>query len=291
MQVHLRIGAVTVSVESGDARLLTPLTGPHQLFATPPAPADLALTVRRLARYEPAAGTLLFDSGGVWQLHEDGDAWRIECRSFLFGDVPYKIARVSRDLRRADVFVRDLDGKIPDALEYPLDELLFNAVLARNDGIEFHACGVVDHDGSGYLFAGNSGDGKTTTARLWIGDAHDIVSDDRVIVRREDGTWWMYGTPWHGEAEICSTSRAPLRRIFLLNKAQESRMDPVPRSHAVARLFACAFPPFHDRAGIETMLGTLDRLATEVPVARFSFVNDRSAVAAVRAAAPAGVVA
>ena len=85
-------------------------------------------------------------------------------------------------------------------------------------GVELHACGVID-GGRGLLFIGNSGDGKTTTARLWQNETAEIVSDDRVIVRAENGGWTMYGTPWHGEADICSAASAPLHRIYVLDKS------------------------------------------------------------------------
>jgi hypothetical protein len=171
-------------------------------------------------------------------------------------------------------------------LEFPIDEILINALLARRRGIELHACGVIA-GGSGLLFIGNSGDGKTTTARLWQSEADEIVSDDRVIVRADGDGWEMYGTPWHGEAEICSPSHAPLRRIYVLHKSERNGITPLGAAESVARLFSCAFPPFHDPRGLATVVDTLGALVESVPVARLSFLNDPSAVAFVREEAAA----
>jgi hypothetical protein len=244
------------------------------------AQPDFTVNVRRLERYEPPRGEALFDSGLVWSLHRDGEALRIECRSPLFGPTPYKYAVVDQALTHAEVFVT----KLIDPLEFPLGELLFNALLAQRGAIEVHACGVIEH-GQGTVFLGNSGDGKTTTARLWQQAKADaeLVSDDRIILRPHDGAWWMYGTPWHGEAEICSPSRAPLRRIFALDKATSNAVTPLSPAHAAARILACAFPPFHDPQGMQTFLAIAANLATAVPAARLSFVNDPSAVAFVQA--------
>ena len=70
-------------------------------------------------------------------------------------------------------------------LEYPLDELLLQGLLARGRGAEIHACGIADGSGRGLLFVGQSGAGKTTMARLWEGERGiTVLSDDRIILRR-----------------------------------------------------------------------------------------------------------
>jgi hypothetical protein len=283
MREVLHIGGIAMAIDSLDERLIGALEAPMTRFVVEETgEVDFTVTARVLERYQPPRGECLFDSDMVWSLHRDGDGLRIECRSDIFGAVPYKIAVIDRDFRRADVFVRLLDGAHAHPLEFPLDELLFNALLTRRGALEVHACGVIEN-GEGSVFIGNSGDGKTTTARLWQGSSRaEIVSDDRVILRPHDGTWWMYGTPWHGEAELCSPSRAPLRRIFTLDKGGANHLTPLSAAHAAARLLACAFPPFHDAEGMMSVIAISAALASEIPVARFSFLNEPSAVQFIR---------
>ena len=279
MDYVLDIGGVAVEVLGSGV-------GPHPAFGHPlplTRDRDAVVRVTQVERIDAPRGALLFDSGSVWKLFEDGDGYRIDCHSPLFGDAPYKSARVPRDLRSIEISIR-VAGL--DPLEFPLDELLINALLAQRRGVELHACGVIDA-GRGLLFIGNSGDGKTTTARLWQNEPVEIVSDDRVVVRAENGAWTMYGTPWHGEAEICSPARAPLARIYVLDKSARNGVTPLRPVEAVARLFSCTFPPFHDRRGLATVVDTLGDLATSVPVARLSFANHPSAVDFVRQEAAA----
>jgi hypothetical protein len=279
MRETLRLGGIAIAIECDDPAIDCRVVGLERLFVTDDdVTPDFTVSVSRLHQYAPPRGDCLFDSGLVWSLHRDGDASRIECRSPLFGPNPYKIAVIDEAFRHAEVFVTD--GANP--LEFPLGELLFNALLTRRGGIELHACGIIDN-GQGLVFIGNSGHGKTTTARLWQASSDvEIVSDDRVILRPHDGTWWMYGTPWHGEAEICSPSRAPLSRIFTLSKGTTNQLTPLSPAEGAARLLTCAFPPFHDLEGMQTVTGIVASLATQVPIARYSFLNEPSAVEFIR---------
>jgi hypothetical protein len=282
METTLSIGGIAIRVRNSDARLDVPFDGPTSRFIVAPRTPDIDVAVSVLESYTPPAGELLFDSGGMWRAYADGDAWRIECRSGMTGEVPYKIAIVSRDVAHVEVRMRLVPQGVFPALQYPLDELLVNAFLAQKGGLEIHSCGVVDREGDGYLFAGNSGAGKTTTARLWQPYASEVISDDRIILRRENGGWWMYGTPWHGEAEICSASRAPLGRIFLLEQATTNEVKPISETAAVARLLSCTFPPFHDAKAVGAVVSTLANLVAEVPVARLAFAKDERVVGFVR---------
>jgi hypothetical protein len=265
----------------GSARPSVSLAGPiARYLVASDKPADLDVVVETMDGKISTPGPMLFDSGGVWRLFDDGECYRIECR--VREEEPYKVAFLAKDLSSAVVKMREGDYTVSYPLEYPLDEVIFNQLLARRGAVELHACGLIDRHGNGILFAGNSGAGKTTTARLWGNNAAEILSDDRIVVRPENGNWWMYGTPWHGEAEICSPSRARLHRIFLLHQATSNSVSPLSPAAAVARLLSCTFPPFHDAAGMNAIAGTLAAIACHVPLAQFSFVNDRSAVDFIR---------
>jgi hypothetical protein len=146
-------------------------------------------------------------------------------------------------------------------------------LLAQGRGLMMHACGI-DDGGRGYLFAGNSTHGKTTTARLWKNHA-TILNDDRIVLRHREGRFWMYGTPWHGDYSGVSPHGVPLEKIFFLRHAQANAAHPSHGTAAVSMLLARAFPPLWDQTG---MLFTLDfcaELVKTVPSYELGFVpND-----------------
>jgi ABC-type nitrate/sulfonate/bicarbonate transport system ATPase subunit len=57
--------------------------------------------------------------------------------------------------------------------------------LAQSDSMIVHACGV-DYEGKGILFVGESGAGKSTLTKIWNQEPGvEILSDDRIIVRKK----------------------------------------------------------------------------------------------------------
>jgi hypothetical protein len=168
-------------------------------------------------------------------------------------------------------------------LEYPIDELAIMHRLALGEGVEVHALGLADQDGRGYLFLGHSGAGKSTTARLWKAEPGvKLLSDDRIILRKQDGKFWMYGTPWHGDAGVASDASAPLSSVFLLEQAPKNQILPVAPGKAAAELFARSFVPHYLKAGIQFSLSFFDQLARSIPCSIFRFAPTGSAVEAIR---------
>ncbi|HLJ18478.1 MAG TPA: hypothetical protein VKV15_28565 [Bryobacteraceae bacterium] len=178
-------------------------------------------------------------------------------------------------------------GYPAEPLGYPLDELLIMHRLTQERAIELHGTGIVRANGVANLFVGHSGAGKSTTTRLWTSrEEVEVLSDDRIIVRYDDGRdgpagptkMRMYGTPWHGEAMFASPNSAPLTRIFVLEHGQGNVITRLSRSEAVGELFARAFVPFHRHEYLENALSFLEQLASSVPCYRYSFEPDEAAV-------------
>lgn len=275
---RLRIGGVTLGVRSGAPGLRLELDQEMERFLTEDAEtaADLQLTVTWDQLTPEVPGPPVFDSGGPWRLFRAGADLLFRFTASDRGEVPFAEVRVRPDLSSGEVRLhRPFHfGEDPvDALPYPLDEVLFIHLLSERRGIELHACGIRMASG-GLLFAGQSGDGKTTTARLWQAARPNatILSDDRIIVRLEDGEVYIYGTPWHGEAKLAANLRVPLRAILVLERGVENRLIPLAPVEAVALLLARAFPPFHSGTAMANALQLLADVVERVPCYRFPFM-------------------
>ncbi|OYT69976.1 MAG: hypothetical protein CFK52_12375 [Chloracidobacterium sp. CP2_5A] len=287
----LWIGGLSIAVRPQAADLFPAVTGPAATFwgASPPARPTAVVAVDWAATPDPAwrkACAPLFASGGMWTLYRASDGGHYyEISSPVFGPQPYRTAWFDAEYQTGWVAYRPdpaVRRAIRAPLEYPLDELLTTNLLARGRGVELHACAVADVDGRGFLFVGQSGDGKTTTARLWSAAGATILSDDRVIVRKLRGQWVMFGTPWHGEAVFARPDSAPLTRVFVLRHGDGERATALTRAQAAALLFARAFPPFYNAAAVDFTLELLGRLAGERPCEALAFTPTPTAVDYVR---------
>lgn len=240
------------------------------------------------ARLEvPSPHNVIFVSGGLWALHRLGQDYQFTFTSDVYGGAPYKTMVLDETFTTGEILVnQDYFGESVriDPLQYPADELLWIHRLSRAGGVELHACGVVDTDGDGYLFIGHSGAGKSTIARLWESAGATILSDDRTVVRRKNDQFMIYGTPWHGEAQLAAAGEAPLRGVFFVEHGTRNDVVELSVPDATAQFFARCFPVFHDAASIAAGLEFYEQLAEATPCLELRFVPDARVIDFVRAA-------
>jgi hypothetical protein len=285
-ELCIRIADVTIGVLSVDPCLRIQLEREIDRFRVSAGTPDLTIKASWSDLAGARGGQKVFDSGGVWQLFEKDDSYWFHFTAPTFGGIPYKLARLNYDFSLGEVFLHRPFFN-PDEpvypLQYPLDEILMLNLLSRKRGVEVHACGIVDSTGDAFLFAGQSGAGKTTMARLWEKErGATILSDDRIILRRDKDRVWMYGTPWHGEAELASPSRAPLKAVYFLRHGFENGLRTRSGAQAAAQLFSCSFPVFYSPEGLQYTLEFYDRLTKAVPCQELSVVPNREVIDYIR---------
>lgn len=276
----LRIGDLTLGFTAhGMGVHLDP---DHQSFVVSPQNCEIEIDLEWVDSLLPARGKKLFDSGAVWTLYEDGEHHVFDFATPVLGPRPYKRLLIDQDFTRGRVlFVRDFfpDKANVRALEYPLDELIVTNRLARGRGVELHGCGITDDARSSSLFIGHSGAGKSTTTRLWQSQPGvRILSDDRIIVRKREDRFFMYGTPWHGDAGFALPQEASINQIFILGHGNRNEIVEMPQAAAAAELFARCFLPFHDPQALTATLAYLDDLTRTIPCYKFRFLPNYSAV-------------
>lgn len=168
-----------------------------------------------------------------------------------------------------------------------LQVLLINYLAQRQEGVFTHAIGVKDLvDGKGFLFAGKSGAGKSTTARIWHKSPKAMVlNDDRIIVRKVDGKFFIYGSPWHGEFSDYLTSRiepAPLKKLFFIYHSPKNIARQILEKKAFNLLYPALFPTFWDKECLENIVSFCQELIKNVPCYSLGFVNDSKVIKFVR---------
>ena len=272
--LDLRIGEISISI-TGDAQT--------NIWEVPPAYHPFAKTGKtdialRLLRGVPpnGYGEKRFDCKPVWTLYRRDDTSVIEFFDTLAG--LKRILVFPRDLRMAQLYFPDESDRFIDPFHGPTLELLMVNCLARGKGIVIHGCGV-KHNDRGLLFVGESGAGKTTTAKMWSRqDGVEILSDDRTIVRKKGDHFVMYGTPWHGEGKFGSPHSAKLDQIFFIKHGTHHSTEDISNVVAVTQFLKSSFPPFWDAEGMDFSIAFLNELAAKVSCQELIFKPDRSVI-------------
>ncbi len=171
---------------------------------------------------------------------------------------------------------------ISDIIYDFLQVLLINYFARRNQGIFTHSVGIKDLDGRGLLFAGKSGAGKSTTARIWHKHSRAMVlNDDRIIIRKLNGKFFIYGSPWHGEFSDYLASRiesAPLKRIFFIHHSPKNIATGISPKPAFNLLYPALFPTFWDKDCLENIASFCDDLVKNVSCCSLGFVNNEKVI-------------
>lgn len=135
------------------------------------------------------------------------------------------------------------------------------------NGLMLHASAAA-LGGRAYLFSGPCGRGKSTHTRLWqqtFGEAVQVFNDDKPALRRLDGRWYAYGTPWCGKDGINLNQKWPLGGICFLEKSQENRIRRLPAAEALP-LILVQTTYWLQPHSMELLLASLDSLLREIPV-------------------------
>lgn len=280
--MFLKIADITIAVLSDDRKLKMRAKGVMKHFTANEGGPDIIIKASWQNLPRESDGKKVFDSGPLWQLYSDNGTYLFQFTSPAFGVFPYKIATFNKHFSKGEVSINRsyfAPNRCIYPLEYPLDELLLVNHLSTGKGVEVHACGVVDPYGHGHLFIGQSGAGKTTMARLWEDTpGATVLSDDRIILRQIGRKLWMYGTPWHGEAMLALPNRAPLERIYFLEKGEKNEVVPQKNSESVGDLIACSFIPFYRQDALSFTLSFFEKVVNAVPCYELRFVPDQRVV-------------
>ena len=217
-------------------------------------------------------GEKIFESSPIWTLYRQGENFIIKLFESMNG--LKRILRISRDFTVADLYFTEPNGSFSHPFFGPTIELLMVNYLAQISSMIVHACGV-DYEGKGILFVGESGAGKSTLTKIWNQEPGvEILSDDRIIVRKKNNQYWIYGTPWHGDARVSSPAKVKLEKVFFIKHGRANSAKAVAGSFPVLQFLKASFPPYWDKSCMEFAMEFFNDLVAAVPCRELSFVPD-----------------
>lgn len=176
---------------------------------------------------------------------------------------------ISSDLYKIDRYPKLSE----DDAVYMESGFQFYGNLLRFDGLMLHASAVA-YEGRAYLFSGPCGMGKSTHTRLWkqvFGEDAVVFNDDKPAIRRVDGKWYAYGTPWCGKDGINVNMKVPLGGICFLRRGEKNDIYRLDSLRSSASVISQTIRRFKSESNLTLMLSHVDKLVREIPI--FEFKN------------------
>jgi hypothetical protein len=183
------------------------------------------------------------------------------------------LLKFSLTVREWDLWF-DCHDKDIDPLEYPLDGLVLYYLTVIYGDILIHASGI-NNAGHGYIFSGVSGRGKSTMARLWENSGARVIHDDRLILRKTDGSYRMFNTPVYNNDE---PDESVLNKIFIIEHGISNKLLPVKGAKAVSLVMANCIQHNWGQYIIARLLGSISIMCATIPIVKLSFQPDRSII-------------
>lgn len=144
----------------------------------------------------------------------------------------------------------------------------FYRQLVSFEGMMLHASAVM-MDGKAYLFSAPSGTGKSTHTTLWqkvFGEERvRILNDDKPALRRIDGKWYAFGTPWSGKYDISINEKVPLAGICMLGRGSENKIERYMGPRAIHAILEQTLRSKNPEL-MNKLLNLLDELMSDVPI-------------------------
>ena len=187
------------------------------------------------------------------------------CREYRCDDDVTPDITIDEMVYRTDRYPQ---GTNPDMIAYMESASQFYARLIEFGGFYLHASAVV-LDGKAYLFSGHSTAGKSTHTRLWqevFGPDVRVINDDKPALRKIDGVWYAYGTPWCGKDGINLNERAPVAGVCFMKKAPDNCIRRLSKTEALQMILGQTIWKLLSLEQMDQLITALDDFLRMVPV-------------------------
>lgn len=189
----------------------------------------------------------------------------IRCKDYRYTGTEKVNVVIHKEIYRRDKHPENISENM---LAYMESAYQFYVELINFDGFYLHASAVVV-DGKAYLFSGHSRAGKSTHSRQWqalFGDKAVVINDDKPALRRIDGVWYAYGTPWCGKDGINKNAKAPVAGVCFLKKATHNKIRRLSAFEAMQNVMSQTIYKFQSADKLDKMLQHFNLFLQEVPV-------------------------
>lgn len=201
-------------------------------------------------------------------------------------------AKVANSMKKILIYSEEKNKMI---IQYPMQKDVFlfehfniwNYMAFENPLLYYQAfilhSSFISWQNNGILFTAPSGTGKSTQADLWkkYEDA-DIYNGDRTIIRKIEGKYYGFGSPYAGSSGIYRNESAPIKAIVVIEQGPDNVIRRLHGREAFLPLFRETLMNTWNKEYMEKMTDLLMDVACQIPVYHLSCRPDQGAVNTVK---------
>lgn len=174
-------------------------------------------------------------------------------------------------IQKGSFITKDLGQRIPMMM-------MFDYMIINLGRILMHGS-LVDYKGSGIIFTGQSGMGKSTQAGLWKEyKSAKILNGDRVVLENREDEILAHGSPYAGSSDIFLNEHVPVKAIILLGQSRENSIQKVSGRQAFLQMYPRFSMPTWNRENMDLCMNIIFDIIKKVPIYYLSCKPDNSAV-------------
>lgn len=201
-------------------------------------------------------------------------------------------AKVANSMKKILIYSEEKNKMI---IQYPMQKDVFlfehfniwNYMAFENPLLYYQAfllhSSFISWQNNGILFTAPSGTGKSTQADLWkkYEDA-DIYNGDRTIIRKIEGKYYGFGSPYAGSSGIYRNESAPIKAIVVIEQGPDNVIRRLHGREAFLPLFRETLMNTWNKEYMEKMTDLLMDAACQIPIYHLSCRPDQGAVNTVK---------
>ncbi|MBP1967041.1 hypothetical protein [Paenibacillus aceris] len=155
------------------------------------------------------------------------------------------------------------------ALKHALMNLYSSYLVYHRWGLLIHSSCTIDKDNA-YMFAGHSGAGKSTVAKL--SHPRELLSDEATIIKITPDQITVFDSPFRSELVRTGVKESStLTGIYLLHQAIDNRIVPLTKSNGLLFLMNKVFYWSHSLEETRNILRLLQHVVNAVSISELHF--------------------
>jgi len=242
----------------------------YRTFLTSQDHPQYTVNLRWMKYSQPMTETpeLIFDPGEIWKMYQKGSTYYASF-DYKGANLPFQESNIlitNPEWNQMTLIERITGPDWISLLNTGVGELILRTAILFVRGLVFHASGL-DDNGSGIVFIGHSGAGKSTQVAMWQKESGVIaLNDDRIAIVPSKSGLRCYGTPWGGSLNIAKNHSAPLKAIIILEQASTNQITRFPLAPLPSWMMARTFLPYWDKNLMVVAMKNLELILSKVPV-------------------------